>query len=69
VHRSALFGVVLCLLAVSARPDQVTLKNGDRLTGTIVKSDSKTMLIKTELAGEVNVQWEAVTSIVPSQPG
>jgi putative salt-induced outer membrane protein YdiY len=43
------------------------LKNGDRLTGTIVKSDAKTMLIKTELAGDVNVQWEAVTSIVSSQ--
>ena len=26
------------------------------------------MLIKTELAGEVNVQWDAVTSIVSSQP-
>jgi putative salt-induced outer membrane protein YdiY len=61
-------GLVLCLLAVSARADQVTLKNGDRLTGTIVKSDAKTMLIKTDLAGDVNVDWDAVTSIVSSQP-
>ncbi|MGH9743440.1 MAG: DUF481 domain-containing protein, partial [Candidatus Acidiferrum sp.] len=45
----------------------MTLKNGDRLTGTIVKSDAKTLLIKTELAGDVNVQWDAVTSIVSSQ--
>jgi putative salt-induced outer membrane protein YdiY len=56
------------LLAVGARADQVTLKNGDRLTGTIVKSDAKTLLIKTDLAGDVNVQWDAVTSIVSSQP-
>jgi putative salt-induced outer membrane protein len=68
VRRSVLSGVVLCWLAVSARADQVTLKNGDRLTGAIVKSDAKTMLIKTELAGDVNVQWDAVTSIVSSQP-
>jgi len=68
VRRSVLCGVVLCLLAVRARADQVTLKNGDRLTGTIVKSDAKTMLLKTELAGDVNVQWDAVTSIVSSQP-
>jgi putative salt-induced outer membrane protein YdiY len=68
VRRSVFFGVVSCLLVLNARADQVTLKNGDRLTGTIVKSDAKTMLIKTELAGEVNVQWEAVTSIVSSQP-
>ena len=48
--------------------DQVTLKNGDRLTGSIVKSDSKTLLVKTEFAGDVNVQWEAVSAIVSSQP-
>jgi putative salt-induced outer membrane protein YdiY len=68
VRRSVLSGMVLCLCALVTRADQVTLKNGDRLTGTIVKSDAKTMLIKTELAGDVNVQWEAVTSIVSSQP-
>ena len=66
--RSALFALVLCLFALNAQADQVTLKNGDRLTGTIVKSDDKTLLIKTELAGDVNVQWDAVTGIVSSQP-
>jgi len=67
VRRSVLFTVGLCSLAAVARADQVTLKNGDRLTGAIVKSDAKTLLIKTELAGDVNVQWDAVTSIVSSQ--
>jgi putative salt-induced outer membrane protein len=58
------------LSAVLARADQVTLKNGDRLTGTIVKTDDdkKTLEIKTELAGEVTVQWDAVTAIESSQP-
>lgn len=59
---------VLGLMAMSAMADQVTLKNGDRLTGSIVKSDAKTLLIKTEFAGDVNVQWEAVSVIVSSQP-
>jgi len=48
--------------------DQVTLKNGDRQTESIVKSDAKTLLIKTEFAGEVSVQWEAVSAMVSSQP-
>jgi putative salt-induced outer membrane protein YdiY len=67
VLRSLFVSVFLCALATGAFADQVTLKNGDRLTGTIVKSDAKTLLIKTDLAGEVNIQWEAVTSIVSSQ--
>ena len=33
--------------------DQVTLKNGDRLTGTVVKSDGKTLVLHTDAAGDV----------------
>jgi small nuclear ribonucleoprotein (snRNP)-like protein len=60
----------LSLLSSSARADQVTLKNGDRLSGTIVKSDddAKTLLIKTDLAGDVTIKWDTVTAIVSSQP-
>ncbi len=65
--RSLFAGVFLCVCAVGALADQVTLKNGDRLTGTIVKSDAKTLLLKTDFAGDVTLQWEAVTSIVSSQ--
>jgi len=48
--------------------DQVVLKNGDRLTGTITKSDDKILLIKTEFAGDVTVQWAAVQEISSTQP-
>ena len=48
--------------------DQVTLKNGDRLTGTIVKSDDKTLLIKTEFAGDVSIDWTAVQQVNSSAP-
>lgn len=62
--------LVLCVCATTALGDQVTLKNGDRLTGTIVKTDDKeeTLLVKTELAGDVGVKWDAITSIVSTQP-
>jgi len=33
--------------------DQVTLKNGDRLTGTVVKSDGKELVLHTDAAGDV----------------
>ena len=59
---------MLCFFAGSVMADQVTLKNGDRLTGTIVKSDGKTLLIKTEFAGEVSVPGDAMSAMVSSQP-
>ncbi len=48
--------------------DQITLSNGDRLTGTITKADGKTLVIKTEFAGEVTVQWPAISEINSAQP-
>ena len=48
--------------------DQVVLKNGDRLTGTITKSDDKVLLIKTEFAGDVTVQWPAIQEVSSTQP-
>src|SRR5262245_51237047 len=70
--RRLLFPAILCLslLAESGRADQATLTNGDRLSGTIVKTDdqTKTLLIKSEFAGDVTVQWSAVSAIVSPQP-
>jgi len=69
MRRPWVVAAILCLCAMRVRADQVTLKNGDRLTGAIVKTDDKaeTLLIKTEFAGNVTVKWEAVTSIVSTQ--
>lgn len=47
--------------------DQITLKNGDRLTGAIVKSDGKDLVIKSELAGAVTVPWDAVVAFTSSK--
>ena len=39
------------------------------MTGTIVESDAKKVLvIKTEAAGEVSVEWAAIDSITSTQP-
>ena len=39
---------LIVLMAIPALADQVVLKNGDRLSGTVVKSDAKNLVIKTE---------------------
>ena len=68
MRRSVLLLVMAWVCAMAAKADQVTLKNGDRLTGAIVKSDAKTLLLKTEYAGDVNLQWDSVAAITSTQP-
>ena len=54
----ALFGFSTALFA-----DQVTLKNGDRLTGTVVKSDGKTLTLHTDAAGDVTLKFDSIQEI------
>ena len=67
MRRSLLLMLVCVLWVPGANGDQVTLKNGDRLTGTIVSGDGKTLVLKSEFAGDVTIQWDAVTAINASQ--
>jgi putative salt-induced outer membrane protein len=55
--------VVLLALAPAVFADQIVLKNGDHLSGTIVKSDGKTLVLHTEFAGDVTVDFKAITQI------
>lgn len=56
------------MLCSNVFADQIRLKNGDRLTGTIIKLDKDSLSMKTEFAGEVKVQWEALETISSNQP-
>lgn len=60
----------LAVIVFSCLPifaDQIVLKNGDRLSGTIIQSDGKFLNIETEFAGEVTVQWDAVDQVTSTQ--
>ena len=67
-HRIGLLLIVFLALAGKAIADQIVLKNGDRLTGTIVKSDGKTIVFKSDLAGEVVVAMDNVQDITADKP-
>lgn len=61
--RTKLVVGLLVLLAIPAFSDQVVLKNGDRFTGSIVKSDGKTLVLKTDDAGDVTIKFGAIQSV------
>jgi len=48
--------------------DQVTLTNGDTITGAIVKKDGDKLTIKSEFLGEVTMPWTAVKAIQSDKP-
>src|SRR5580704_2701733 len=56
------------LLSQVVLADQITLKNGDRISGNIIKYDGKNLVLKSDLAGEVTIPWENVTGVTSTQP-
>jgi hypothetical protein len=71
--KTALALVMVCTgTLVFARPglaDQVTLTNGDRLTGRIVSSSARDIVIDTDLAGRIVLRRSAIKETTPAADG
>jgi putative salt-induced outer membrane protein YdiY len=57
--------VFCCNLALA---DVIVMKNGDRVTGSIVKKSGKEITIKTDKFGVVTTSWEDVESVKADKP-
>ena len=68
MKRIPLTALLVVVLAPAAFADQVTLKNGDRLTGSIITSDAKALVLKTEYADAVTIKWDFVQQVQSAQP-
>ncbi|MBK9166905.1 MAG: DUF481 domain-containing protein [Bryobacterales bacterium] len=62
------YSVLLLLIPAVAAADEVRMKNGDRLSGSIVRADGKTLVMKSEFAGQVTIPWDAITGIESADP-
>ncbi len=68
MRRIMLIGTaVLVFTSSQILADQVVMKNGDRLTGTVFDSDGKTLTMKSKYAGEVKIQWDAIQGITSDE--
>ena len=68
MRRANLAILLVIVLAPTVFADQITIKNGDKLSGTIISSDAKTLVIKTEYADVVTIKWDFVQHIESAQP-
>lgn len=48
--------------------DEVTMANGDRITGTILGKDDQVLVVRTEYAGEVKIRWADVVRLQSDEP-
>lgn len=69
--KSTSFHAVLCLslsTVSTAWADQIVLKDGDRITGEVVKKDGQTVTVQTKNFGAVTLKWDDIATIRTDQP-
>src|ERR1700682_463215 len=59
---------IILLLASAASADQITMKDGDRITGEIVKKDGDTVTVKSKNFGTVTLKWVDIATVKSDQP-
>jgi len=63
-----LFTVFLLTIPSPAQAAVIVLKNGDRITGRIVKMENKRLEIDLPSAGIIKIRWEDVQSVTTERP-
>jgi putative salt-induced outer membrane protein YdiY len=71
-YRRHLFASLLIIAmsgsAAPARADQITMSNGDRLTGTVLRKSGDILTLRTSYAGELRLRWSAVAAVATDKP-
>jgi len=61
--------VALMLLTVgNAMADELWLKNGDHITGKVIRMENKILVFKTSYAGDVSIKWGEIANIRTDKP-
>jgi len=61
---AAAAGLIFLLCPLCAYADEIYLKNGDRISGTVVSEDDRSVVIDSEAMGEVSVDRSHVARLV-----
>lgn len=64
---AAAAGIVI-VFSHPAWGDQVHMKNGDVLTGKIVKKETDRVIFRTDYAGEIPILWGQIANLTSDQP-
>lgn len=59
---------VTILFSHAAYADTVQLKNGDILTGTVIKKETDKLVFETKYTGEIKITWSDIASLTTDKP-
>jgi hypothetical protein len=55
--------IIVFIIPMNSIADEVCLKNGDRLTGQVIRMEAGQLILKTSYAGKISMVWQEVVSL------
>ena len=59
---------IFFLMIGNGKADEIKLKNGDRITGEVIRMQENLLVFKTAYAGEITIAWEEVLRVITDRP-
>ena len=59
---------ILLFMTGNGMADEINLKNGDRITGEVIRMQENQLVFKTAYAGEIAIAWEEVIRVKTDHP-
>lgn len=66
--RAMLVFSALFLLSFGVMADEVRLKNGDVITGTVIKKETSKLIFNTSYAGDISIAWSEIVQLNTQAP-
>lgn len=60
--------MILLMQVSAARADEIRLKNGDHLSGTVIRMEEGKLIFSTTYAGELAVVWDSIANLITDDP-
>ena len=67
--RTIIFAIFLSTVLVAPlMADEIRLKNGDRLSGKVVRMEEGKLIFETSYAGELTIKWDEISNLSTDKP-
>ena len=68
LKNAILAGLLTVIFVSTVKADELLMKNGDRLQGSVISMSLGKLVFKTSYAGEISIKWDEIASLTTKEP-
>lgn len=65
---ASVLSMLVLLVSQPSLADEIRMKNGDVITGQVIKKETDRVIFRTSYAGDIPIQWSEVANLISDKP-